>query len=164
MCDYITERRRAADPILLAGLFHRQCVIIHPFMDGNGRTARLLTTGILGQGGLDIFRIFAFENYYNRNISRYFQAVGLRGDYYETEKSPILPPGWNISATAFWTSCAACAGRSQQTRRPVSKNTTSGFSPISANTAASVNGNTARYPTGRWLCASWISGSFPRWG
>jgi Fic family protein len=87
LCDYITERRRAADPILLAGLFHRQCVIIHPFMDGNGRTARLLTTGILGQGGLDIFRIFAFENYYNRDISRYFQAVGLRGDYYETKKT-----------------------------------------------------------------------------
>ena len=43
------------DPIILAGLFHRQCVIIHPFMDGNGRSTRLMTTAILGHGGIDLF-------------------------------------------------------------------------------------------------------------
>lgn len=71
------------DPIILAGIFHRQCVIIHPFLDGNGRTTRLLTTAILGKAGLDLFEIFSFENYYNRNITRYFKAVGLEGDYYD---------------------------------------------------------------------------------
>lgn len=71
------------DPIILAGVFHRQCVIIHPFIDGNGRTTRLLTTAILGKAGLDLFEIFSFENYYNRNITRYFKAVGLEGDYYD---------------------------------------------------------------------------------
>lgn len=87
LTGFIEERGGEIDAIILAGLFHRQYVIIHAFMDGNGRTARLLTTAILGQGGLDIFEIFAFENYYNRNISRYFQAVGLQGDYYECEPS-----------------------------------------------------------------------------
>ncbi len=71
------------DPIILAGIFHRQCVIIHPFIDGNGRTTRLLTTAILGKAGLDLFEIFSFENYYNRNITRYFKTVGLEGDYYD---------------------------------------------------------------------------------
>ena len=71
------------DPIILAGIFHRQCVIIHPFIDGNGRTTRLLTTAILGKAGLDLFEILSFENYYNRNIMRYFKAVGLEGDYYD---------------------------------------------------------------------------------
>jgi len=71
------------DPVILAGIFHRQCVIIHPFIDGNGRTTRLLTTAILGKTGLDLFEIFSFENYYNRNITRYFKAVGLEGDYYD---------------------------------------------------------------------------------
>jgi len=75
------------DSIILAGLFHRQYVIIHPFMDGNGRTARLLTTAILGKAGLDLFEIFSFENYYNQNITRYFKAVGLEGDYYELQDS-----------------------------------------------------------------------------
>ena len=87
LASFITDNADEIDPIILAGIFHRQCVIIHPFIDGNGRTTRLLTTAILGQGGLDIFEIFAFENYYNRNISRYFQAVGLQGDYYECEPS-----------------------------------------------------------------------------
>jgi Fic family protein len=71
------------DAIILAGIFHRQCVIIHPFIDGNGRTTRLLTTAILGKAGLDLFEIFSFENYYNRNITRYFKSVGLEGDYYD---------------------------------------------------------------------------------
>ncbi|MCU7842007.1 MAG: Fic family protein [Candidatus Thiodiazotropha sp. (ex Troendleina suluensis)] len=71
------------DSIVLAGIFHRQCVIIHPFIDGNGRTTRLLTTAILGMAGLDLFEIFSFENFYNRNITRYFMAVGLEGDYYD---------------------------------------------------------------------------------
>lgn len=75
------------DPIILAGVFHRQCVIIHPFIDGNGRTTRLLTTAILGKAGLDLFEIFSFENYYNRNITRYFKAVGLEGDYYDLKEA-----------------------------------------------------------------------------
>ncbi len=74
------------DPIILAGIFHRQCVIIHPFIDGNGRTTRLFTTAILGKAGLDLFEIFSFENYYNRNITRYFKAVGLEGDYYDLKE------------------------------------------------------------------------------
>jgi len=81
------------DPFILAGIFHRQYVIIHPFIDGNGRTARLLTTTILGEAGLDLFEIFSFENYYNRNISAYFKAVGLEGDYYDLAES-IDFSGW----------------------------------------------------------------------
>ena len=87
LIDFVGERGGAMDPIILAGLFHRQCAIVHPFMDGNGRTARLVTTAILGMGGLEIFEIFAFENYYNRNVATYFRVVGLQGDYYECEPS-----------------------------------------------------------------------------
>ena len=80
---FINKNIGKIDPIVLAGLFHRQCVIIHPFIDGNGRTTRLLTTAILGKSGLDLFEIFSFENYYNQQITRYFKAVGLEGDYYD---------------------------------------------------------------------------------
>lgn len=75
------------DPILLAGIFHKQAVLIHPFMDGNGRSTRLMTTAILGMTGLDVFPIFAFESYYNRNVTKYFQMVGENGDYYEGKDS-----------------------------------------------------------------------------
>ena len=83
LLKFIESNIGKIDPIILAGIFHRQCVIIHPFIDGNGRTTRLLTTAILGKAGLDLFEIFSFENYYNRNITRYFKAVGLEGDYYD---------------------------------------------------------------------------------
>lgn len=73
------------DPLILAGIFHRQFVVIHPFIDGNGRTARLATKALLARMGLDTFNLFSFENYYNRNVTRYFQEVGLVGDYYDLE-------------------------------------------------------------------------------
>jgi len=83
LMTFINQNIGKVDPIILAGIFHRQNLIIHPFIDGNGRTTRLLTTAILGKAGLDLFEIFSFENYYNRNITRYFKAVGLEGDYYD---------------------------------------------------------------------------------
>ena len=80
---FVNDNIGKIDPVILAGIFHRQNVIIHPFIDGNGRTTRLLTTAVLGWAGLDLFEIFSFEDYYNRNITRYFRTVGLEGDYYD---------------------------------------------------------------------------------
>ncbi len=85
LLGFINTKLGKIDPIILAGLFHRQHVIIHPFMDGNGRTTRLITTAILGLGGLDIFDLFSFENFYNRQVTRYFTKVGVFGDYYEEQ-------------------------------------------------------------------------------
>jgi len=84
---YLRQNLNDLDPILLAGIFHKQAVIIHPFMDGNGRSTRLMTTGILGMTGLDVFSIFSFEEYYNRNVTRYFKMVGEQGDYYDLKGS-----------------------------------------------------------------------------
>lgn len=80
---YVENNRSELDPILLAGLFHKQHVLIHPFMDGNGRTTRLATKVLLSDLGLDTFNLFSFENYYNRNVTLYFATVGEYGDYYE---------------------------------------------------------------------------------
>ncbi len=71
------------DPLLLAGLFHKQFVIIHPFMDGNGRAARLATNHLLNGLSLRLANLFSFENYYNQNVSRYFRQAGAFGNYYE---------------------------------------------------------------------------------
>lgn len=87
LMDFVNENIGKIDPVILAGVFHRQNVIIHPFIDGNGRTTRLLATAILGKSGLDLFEIFSFEDYYNRNITRYFKAVGLEGDYYDLKEN-----------------------------------------------------------------------------
>ncbi|KKU82121.1 MAG: Filamentation induced by cAMP protein Fic [Microgenomates group bacterium GW2011_GWA2_47_8] len=80
---YLSEQKIETDPLILAGLFHKQFVLIHPFMDGNGRTARLITKLFLARMGLNTFNLFSFENYYNQNVTAYFQNVGAFGNYYE---------------------------------------------------------------------------------
>lgn len=68
-----------------AGVAHYQFVTIHPYYDGNGRTARLLTTLILHLGGYDLKGIYSLEEYYARNLGAYYQAltIGPSHNYYE---------------------------------------------------------------------------------
>jgi Fic family protein len=86
LIGFVAKNRNKIDLIILAGLFHKQFVVIHPFVDGNGRTVRLATKAILADLGIDTFHLFSFENYYNRNVTTYFQKVGVRGNYYDIFK------------------------------------------------------------------------------
>ncbi|MGH7882086.1 MAG: Fic family protein [Candidatus Dormibacteraceae bacterium] len=83
LLEYVLANQGEIDPLILAGIFHKQFVIIHPFMDGNGRTVRLSTKVLLASMGLNIFNLFSFENYYNQNVTKYFHTVGEVGDYYD---------------------------------------------------------------------------------
>ena len=83
LIDWTKKNLSELDPIILAGIFHKQFVIIHPFIDGNGRMTRLITQHLLANMGLNTFGIFSFENYYNRNLSKYFQKVGVLANYYD---------------------------------------------------------------------------------
>lgn len=81
--DFVVKNKGELDPLILAGIFHKQFVIIHPFIDGNGRTVRLATKVLLSAMGLNTFNLFSFENYYNQNVSKYFANVGVQGNYYD---------------------------------------------------------------------------------
>jgi Fic family protein len=73
-------------PVLHAGIAHYKCVRIHPFVDGNGRTARALATLILYKRGFDTRRFFALEEYYNVDRQSYYDALAAadeRGDLTE---------------------------------------------------------------------------------
>ena len=48
---------KKVNPILLAAEFHYKYIRIHPFDDGNGRTARILMNFILMQFGLSLIHI-----------------------------------------------------------------------------------------------------------
>ena len=62
-------------PVLLSGISHYEFVRIHPFVDGNGRTARALATLILYLKGFDTKRFFALDDYYNENRGKYYAAL-----------------------------------------------------------------------------------------
>lgn len=83
LIEYVIKNRDRIDSLILAGIFHKQMVLIHPFTDGNGRTTRLATKVLMAQMGLNTFNLFSFENYYNQNVSRYFEKVGEFGNYYD---------------------------------------------------------------------------------
>ncbi len=86
LITFVKSNRNNIDLIILAGIFHKRFVLIHPFIDGNGRTTRLLTKVLLAEVGLNTFNLFSFENYYNKNVTKYFEFVGEISNYYEISK------------------------------------------------------------------------------
>lgn len=60
---------------VIAGIAHYQFVTIHPFYDGNGRTARLLATWILYKGGYDLGKFYALEEFYAEDLTGYYDAL-----------------------------------------------------------------------------------------
>jgi Fic family protein len=72
-------------PVLIrAAIAHYQYVTIHPYYDGNGRSARLLTTLILHKNGYDLKGIYSLEEYYVKNLKGYYEAItiGPSHNYY----------------------------------------------------------------------------------
>ena len=63
------------NPIILAGVFHYEFVRIHPFVDGNGRTARALARLILHLNDFDINGYFSPDEYYNQDRESYYRAL-----------------------------------------------------------------------------------------
>lgn len=63
------------DPVVEAGIVHYEFVRIHPFVDGNGRTARVLATWILYKRGFDTKRFFCLDDYYNSDRPAYYSAL-----------------------------------------------------------------------------------------
>ena len=61
--------------VLTAGMSHYEFVRIHPFIDGNGRTARALASLILYLKGFDTKRFFALDDYYDSDRQSYYRAL-----------------------------------------------------------------------------------------
>ncbi len=73
--DWINDNAEKASPVLTAGITQFQFVHIHPFVDGNGRVARLLSTLILYKTGYDFKRLFSISEYYDKNRPAYYRAI-----------------------------------------------------------------------------------------
>ena len=66
-------------PVLASGIAQFQLVHIHPFVDGNGRASRLLSTLCLYRAGYDFRRLFTLSGFYDRDRAAFYQALqGVR--------------------------------------------------------------------------------------
>ncbi len=87
------ERQGIPAPII-AGLAHYQFVTIHPFMDGNGRTGRLLATWLLHRGGCGMHGFYSLEEYHARDLSVYYRELATHAhhNYYMGRAEVGLTP------------------------------------------------------------------------
>ncbi len=63
------------NPVLVAGVSHLRLVEIHPFWDGNGRTARALSTLILQRLGYGFNKLLSLERFFSLDLPNYFEAI-----------------------------------------------------------------------------------------
>jgi len=91
LLGWIAEsEKKEINPIIVAGVAHQEIAVIHPFADGNGRTARALATLILYKRGYDFRHLFALEDYYNRDRQSYYKAIDI-GENYEKRRTDFTP-------------------------------------------------------------------------
>ncbi len=64
-------------PVLVSGIAQFQLVHIHPFLDGNGRTSRLLSTLCLYKAGYDFKRLFTISEYYDRDRPTFYRSIQI---------------------------------------------------------------------------------------
>jgi len=163
---------------VLAGLAHYQFATIHPYFDGNGRTARLLTSLILHRCGYGLKGIYSLEEYYARNLSGYYAALkaGDSHNYYmgreKADVSPFVEYFCRGMANAFAKVCARAESLGVSSRhankeallrelRPLQRQALGLFlksKVVTATELATYLGLSPRQA--RELCGKWIEGGF----
>lgn len=94
LVDYVNNTND--HPLLIAAVVHYQLVTIHPFEDGNGRTARLLSGYILDLNGFGFNGIGSLEEYFAYDIDEYYESIqmGLPSLYYSGRNNPPHSEIW----------------------------------------------------------------------
>ena len=75
LLDWLNNSTDEMYPVIIAGILHYELVRIHPFVDGNGRTSRLMATMILSIHKFNIDKYFTLDEYYNQDRQAYVDAL-----------------------------------------------------------------------------------------
>ncbi|MBO7614546.1 MAG: Fic family protein [Bacilli bacterium] len=95
--ELITYLNKSTDhPIIKAAVVHYQLVTIHPFEDGNGRTARILSSYYLSLSGYGFKNVGSLEEYMSYNIDEYYDSIQMNLPvlYYDGRNNPPHSEIW----------------------------------------------------------------------
>ena len=79
------------DPLILIPVFIHDFLCIHPFLDGNGRMSRLLTTLLLYRAGYEVGKYISLESKIARNKGAYYDALESSQTGWHEEKDDPTP-------------------------------------------------------------------------
>jgi Fic family protein len=84
LVESLNEKDDRVHPIIHAAMAHLNLVLVHPFSDGNGRTARCLQTLVLARAGMLKPEFVSIEEYLGRNTDDYYAALKeVAGDHWQ---------------------------------------------------------------------------------
>lgn len=94
LINYINES--SDHPLIKAAVIHYQLVTIHPFEDGNGRTARIISNYYLSLSGYGFKNVGSLEEYMSYDIDEYYDSIqmSLPVLYYDGRNNPPHPEIW----------------------------------------------------------------------
>lgn len=94
LVDYINNSED--NPIIKAAVTHYQLVTIHPFEDGNGRTARLISGYVLDFFNYGFKQIGTIDEYFAYDVNEYYKSLqmDLPVSYYQGRNNPPHPEIW----------------------------------------------------------------------
>lgn len=72
---YINNTNDSTHPIIKSIIIHYYFVYVHPFFDGNGRTARALMNFYLIKSGFDFFKYFSISKILVDKRSKYYDSI-----------------------------------------------------------------------------------------
>lgn len=76
LTDWLSsDESKNLHPVIRAGIIHTWLVLVHPFEEGNGRTARALSTLSLFLDGYNVKSLFSLEEFYDRDAAQYYAGI-----------------------------------------------------------------------------------------
>ena len=106
LCNAIVGEFREHDPIIQAMATHYHIGAMHPFGDGNGRTARAVEAFMLRKAGVSDRVMVSLSNYYYNHKDEYLAAL-----FESRQRGHDLTPFLRFALPAVAEQCNAVAGQ-----------------------------------------------------
>ena len=88
---YMIADGEGIDPLILIPCIIVDYLCIHPYMDGNGRTSRLLTYLMLYRHGIDVCRYVSLDEHIAANKGRYYSALEESSEGWDENGNTYVP-------------------------------------------------------------------------